>query len=664
MAVPADANRTARTRPPGDKMSCVLIQGGDLMLFTPTRPYRAVFRSAVLLLAALALSGMVAGPAAARRPLTETDLFKFIWVADPQISPDGRRVAFVRVTVNAKKDGYDTALCVAATDGSEPPRPFTSGPRDVSPRWSPSGRQLAFLRAKEGGAPQIHLLEATGGGEARAVTDLPGGAGAFAWSPDGRTLAFASETSPKDLERKKAGKKDDEYESDVRVITQSGYRQNGGGYPDPLHPGHLWTVEVPADASAPVPEPRQVTHGDLADGDPIWSPDGATLYFVANRVADPAYGGPHADLYSVPARGGEMVKVIDLGGQVEDAVPSPDGTRLALLGEAHGTPERFYNLPSLFVADRAADRSWSRPRNLTGDLAVDDDLSGDQHAPRGGSSSAAAWSRDQRTLYVGVAERGRTNLKKVDLATGKVTPLTSGDHEVVAFTATPDAARFALVISSPTAIGDIWTLDTASGRLSQLTRFNDPLFAEIDLSPPEELVYKSFDGREIQAWVQKPPGFDPQKKYPLILDIHGGPNAAYGWTFDHEFQWMAAKGYVVLYPNPRGSTSYGLEFANVIQYHYPGDDYQDLMAGVDELVKRGYIDPRRLGVTGGSGGGILTNWIIGHTDRFAAAVSQRSIADWSSFWYTTDFTLFTPRWFRGAPWEAPEDFRALSPITY
>jgi dipeptidyl aminopeptidase/acylaminoacyl peptidase len=164
--------------------------------------------------------------------------------------------------------------------------------------------------------------------------------------------------------------------------------------------------------------------------------------------------------------------------------------------------------------------------------------------------------------------------------------------------------------------------------------------------------------------VLRPPGFDPAKKYPLILDIHGGPHSAYGWTFDHEFQWMAAKGYLVLYPNPRGSTSYGQDFGNIIQYHYPGDDYKDLMAGVDELLKRGYIDPAKLGVTGGSGGGILTNWIITQTDRFKAAVAQRSIADWSSFWYTADFTLFTRSWFKGAPFEDPEDYRARSPITY
>jgi dipeptidyl aminopeptidase/acylaminoacyl peptidase len=190
------------------------------------------------------------------------------------------------------------------------------------------------------------------------------------------------------------------------------------------------------------------------------------------------------------------------------------------------------------------------------------------------------------------------------------------------------------------------------------------LFTRLSLTEPETIWYKSFDGRRIQAWLQRPPDFQAGKKYPLILDIHGGPHSAYGYVFDHEFQWMAAKGYVVLYPNPRGSTSYGQEFGNIIQYHYPGDDFKDLMAGVDELIARGWVDPEKLGVTGGSGGGVLTNWTVGHTDRFKAAVSQRSIADWTGFWYTADFSQFTPFWFRGAPWQQEADFKERSPITY
>jgi dipeptidyl aminopeptidase/acylaminoacyl peptidase len=222
------------------------------------------------------------------------------------------------------------------------------------------------------------------------------------------------------------------------------------------------------------------------------------------------------------------------------------------------------------------------------------------------------------------------------------------------------------VVSTPTRINDLFVLDrtTSDATPKQLTHVNDELFSKLNLTEPEEIWYDSFDGKHIEGWVQKPPNFDSHKKYPLILNIHGGPHVAYGYVFDHEFQWMAAKGYVVLYPNPRGSTTYGQEFGNIIQYHYPGDDYKDLMAGVDELIKLGYIDDKKLGVTGGSGGGLLTNWVVGQTNRFAAAVAQRDIASWEDWWYSGDFTLFQPNWFKVPPFEDPQEYRAHSPINF
>jgi dipeptidyl aminopeptidase/acylaminoacyl peptidase len=186
----------------------------------------------------------------------------------------------------------------------------------------------------------------------------------------------------------------------------------------------------------------------------------------------------------------------------------------------------------------------------------------------------------------------------------------------------------------------------------------------VTLSEPEEIWYSSFDGKKIQGWILKPPSFDRSQKYPLILQIHGGPHAAYGNSFTHEFQWMAAKGYVVLFTNPRGSSNYGQDFGNIIQFRYPGDDYKDLMAGVDEILKKGYVDESRMGVTGGSGGGLLTNWVVTQTPRFKAAVSQRDISDWTNFWYTSDFWLYNPTWFRKAPFQDPGDFAQRSPITF
>ena len=255
-------------------------------------------------------------------------------------------------------------------------------------------------------------------------------------------------------------------------------------------------------------------------------------------------------------------------------------------------------------------------------------------------------------------------LGSFDVSTGKETDVTASNEAIVSFRATPDATNFALLISTPTQSAISFGLISRGHAANNSLTLTTSLFSKLNLTEPEEMWYTSFDGKKIHAWIQKPPDFDANKKYPLILNIHGGPHAAYGWVFDHEFQWMAAKGYVVLYPNPRGSTTYGQDFGNIIQYHYPGDDYKDLMIGVDELVKRGYIDEKKMGVTGGSGGGLLTDWTVGHTTRFAAAVAQRDIASWADWWYTADFTLFQATWFKAAPFEDPEDFKARSPITY
>jgi dipeptidyl aminopeptidase/acylaminoacyl peptidase len=625
-------------------------------------------RVRLVLCATILLAGTVLA-AADKRPIAETDLFRFTWVGDPRISPDGTRVAFVRVSVTKDKSGYDTALWVAPADGSGAPRAFTNGPRDASPRWSPDGKWIVFTRAggKDSRTAQLYLISSEGG-EARALTDLPRGAGSPEWSPDGKTIAFTSTTNDKDLAKKarkdarKGGETepDDDRESDVRVITRAVYRFNERGYLDPERPAHVWTVTMPGQEPG-LPTPKQLTRGPFDEGGLTWSPDGDEVLFTSNRNKEPYYHPSDSDIHAVAAGGGEPRRVASIDGQIGAFAFSPDGRRIALRGTPNGNPVRSYDQPDLFVVDRAAAQA---PRNLTTgyDYDVVSGLAGDQRAPRGGGSSGVVWTKDGDIVVV-TAERGRANLVRFDAATGKASPLTTGDQEVMGFSATPDASRLALVVSTPTAVGDLFVLDAASGRQRQLTRFNDALFSELRLTAPEEVTYASADGMKIQAWVQKPPDFDPSKKYPLILNIHGGPHAAYGYTFVHEFQWMAAKGYVVLYPNPRGSSAYGQQFGNVIQYAYPGDDYKDLMAGVDELIRRGTVDPQHLGVTGGSGGGILTNWVITQTNRFAAAVAQRSISDWSAFWYTADFASFQRTWFRGAPWEDPTDFAARSPIT-
>jgi dipeptidyl aminopeptidase/acylaminoacyl peptidase len=609
----------------------------------------------------LAVALVAAAPrTAVRRPMTETDLYKFTWIADPQISPDGTTVAFVQITVNEKDNKYEHALYTVPAAGTAAPHRITSGTRDLSPRWSPDGKWIAFVRPDEKDVSQIFLLPMDGG-EARVLTTIPKGASSPVWSPDGRTIAFSSTTTVDDLKKPDSAAKP-EKKSDVKVITRAIYRANGNpAYVDPDRHAHIWTVPV---GGADKADPKAITSGDFDERGAQWSPDGAWLYFVSDRVAESYYTGGDTDLYRVQAAGGTIQRIASIDGPIGSFSPSPDGKRIAFVGTFSGKPVRSYSQPDLWVVDAARD---SAAKNLTEayDYDVMGGIGGDQSAPRGEQPKPIVWSRDGASVLISSAEKGSSNFRRVTIATGRIDPVTEGAHDVVAYTASRDGI-VAATMSTQTNIGDIAIVKpgAAPQNPALITHVNDALFGEIAQSEPEEIWYPSFDGRRIQGWILKPSDFDASKKYPMILEIHGGPHSAYGNVYTHEFQWMAAKGYVVLFTNPRGSTSYGQEFGNLIQFRYPGDDYKDLMAGVDELVKRGYVDANRLGVTGGSGGGLLTNWTVTQTQRFKAAVAQRDIADWYGFWFTADFTLFQPTWFRKAPWEDPDDFHARSPITH
>ncbi len=630
------------------------------------------FRVSLLLVIVVSLG---APALAQKRNITEKDLFNFVWIGDPQVSPDGSRVAFVRTTVNEKKDGYNTAIWIVTTANGET-RQLTNGPRDTTPRWSPDGKFLVFVRAPEISGrtePSQLFMLAMAGGEPFQFTTLPRGAGGPQWSPDGKMILFYNSATAEELAKAAARNAraepnaspspspSPERESDVRVINRAVYRANNAGYLDFKHPNHIWVVTAPKTGDEKV-TPKQLTKGKFDDGGAVWARDSSRIYFESDFTDEPYYELPRTDIYSIAVTGGEPSKLTSFDMGAGAFAVSPDGKQLAFTASV-AQPVRSYSQPDLWVMDLA---SGAKPRNLTAnfDFDIGGGLTGDNVAPRGGGGNLPIWSSDGRSINMLYVKEGKANVGSFDVATGKQTDVTTGNHAVVNYRAVPDASKFVLLISTPTRIGDLYWLDRISGQPRQLTRLNEELFSKLNLTEPEEIWHTSFDGKKIQAWVQKPPDFAANKKYPLILNIHGGPHAAYGFIFDHEFQWMAAKGYVVLYPNPRGSTSYGQDFGNIIQHNYPGDDYKDLMAGVDELVKRGYIDEKKLGVTGGSGGGLLTNWTITQTTRFAAAVSQRDIASWSDWWYTADFTLFQPSWFKAPPFEDPEDYRRRSPITY
>jgi dipeptidyl aminopeptidase/acylaminoacyl peptidase len=593
------------------------------------------------------------------------DLLKFVWVADPQISPDGTKIAFTRVHVDEEEDEYRTSIWLIETGAPEgtAPRALTTGPFDSQPRWAPDGSRLAFVRRKAskepGEAAQLCVLPMTGG-EPATLTLLKKGASAPAWSPDGTRIAFLSETNPAlddDLARKKPKNEPG------RIVTKPVFRWNDQGFIDPEHPAHLWVIGAEGGA------PRRLTRGEHPVQSPAWSRDGRWIHFLADARAEPWFAQDEQVLYAVPADLAEAAEApawtvaARIHGPIAAYAEGPDG-RFVAIGDLRPEAPRSADPARLFVFDGPWPRSAGRALSEAIDFDFGDTVSGDQHAPRGGGAQPLGFSADGRHVYSVVVRHGAAMLARVAVEGAALEELTPPHLEVQCGSATPGGTRFALAIGGLESPGDLYVYDANTRALRCLWRPNAALLAEAKLGDVEEVWYDAFDGRKIQGWIVKPRDFDPAKRYPMILEIHGGPHVPYGVGFFHEFRVLAAAGYVVLYTNPRGSTSYGLEFANCIQYRYPGDDYRDLMAGVDLLVARGAADPARLGVTGGSGGGLLTNWCIIQNDRFAAALTERCVSDWAGMYYSSDFTLFTAIWFRKPPFEGLDEYLERSPIHF
>jgi dipeptidyl aminopeptidase/acylaminoacyl peptidase len=631
-----------------------------------------------------------------KRSITEKDIFGFTWIGDTQLSPDGSRAAYVQTTVNVKRDGYDTAIYLLDTaQPMTPARRLTNGPHDAQPRWSPDGTQLAFTRAVEkDGKPQpaqLYMLSLAGG-EPVEVSAMEKGVGSPQWAPNGTCIAVLSETpivpEPKtEKSDKKDATKAEEHKSDVRIITKAVYRNNGSGYIDTKDAEQLYLFYAAKIGSKPV-TPWQMTAGRFPVGEFAWHPSSSNIYYTSEHVDEPYYDLPHNEIYSLGVSADGVTKdekappplstlVAKLTFDASGLAISPDGKRIAFHGDDQPLAKpRSHQQADLFVMD--IDPMQAAPaippvHNLTVnyDYEVGGGVGGDNTAPRGGGRGGLVWTSDGKSLIDVVGKQGSALLVSIDAKTGAVKELTAEKQAVVGFAVKPDATKMLALISTPVNIGDLFSVAAdGSKQQTQLTDVNKALFSQLNLTMPEDMQVtptanpKDIAGSKIESFVQLPPDFDKGKKYPLILNIHGGPHSAYGWVFDHEMQWMAAKGYVVVYPNPRGSTTYGQQFANVIQHNYPGDDFHDLMDCVDAVVKLGYVDPAKMGVTGGSGGGLLTDWTVTQTGRFKAAVSQRDITDWTNWWYTADFTLFQPTWFEGAPFDKVEEFKKYSPITY
>ncbi len=574
-----------------------------------------------------------------------TDVFELEIAADPQISPDGSRVAYVRRSMDIMSDQARSNIWIVSANGRDH-RPLLSGTDSyTSPRWSPDGDRLAYVASAEGRGAELYLRWMDSG-QTALLSNLPESPDDIAWSPDGSQIAFTSfvrSEGPK-LATPPEAPEGAEWAPPFIVIDSLNYRADGRGY---LETGNTHIFVIPADGGTP----RQLSSGDYNHGGPLaWSPDGESIVFSSNREDDWEFNRRNTELWSIDVADGELQQLTNRFGPDTSATYSADGKRLAYLG--YDDKKMGYHNVNVYVMNVRD----GAVRELTTEF--DRSIADVQWA--GSSNRLYVQYDDYGKRHIGVLSMdGEVNSIADDVGSTSIgRPYTSGGFSVA------NSGAYAYSAGRPDRPADV-----AAGRrdaaASRLTSLNEDLLAHKTLGEVEEITWQSSVGDYgVQGWVVTPTGFDPAQKYPLILEIHGGPFAAYGPHFSAELQLYAAAGYVVLYTNPRGSTSYGYDFANEIHHNYPGQDYDDLMSGVDAVIARGYINEDQLFVTGGSGGGVLTSWIVGKTDRFAAAVVAKPVINWTSMALYSDIHTMIPQyWFDKFPWEDQEAYWRRSPLS-
>ena len=606
-----------------------------------TRPF---FRLLIGALLTLTYSTAMHAAVDSTKTLQLSDVFELEFVTDPQISADGSQVVYVRNFLDIMQDRKLSNLWIINTDDKDH-RQLTSGNvSHSSPRWSPDGKRLLYL-ADEDGSSQLYIRWMDTGQSAK-LSNLIESPGNIAWSPDGKWIAFTMFVPQEQEPFAKMPKPPEgaEWAEPVRYIDRMTYRSDGEGF---LEHGYTHVFVLPAEGGTP----RQLTSGDFDHNSQLsWSPDGRALIFSANRLENWEFDPENSEVYEVLVADGSITQLTNRKGPDGGPVVSPNGKRIAYLG--FDDKRRIYEVTKLYVMDR----DGNNVKLISADLDR--------------SVMAPVWSQNGKRIFFLYHDQGNTKLASVDLK-GKVEvhaenvggtsldrPFPGGSFSLA------KNGDFAFTESRPNYPADL-AIGSMRRQATRITQLNKDLFEHKQLATLEEIWYKSSaDNRDIQGWIVKPADFDPTKKYPLILEIHGGPVNNYGDRFAPEFQLYAAAGYVVLYTNPRGSNGYGDEFSNLIHHNYPGEDYDDLISGVDAVIARGYIDDNNLFVTGGSGGGVLSSWIIGKTDRFNAAVVVNPVINWTSFVLTSDgANYFYKYWFSGFPWEHQEQYWKRSPLS-
>ncbi len=585
---------------------------------------------------ALALALFLAGPAAAQESIQTLTLDMYLdWerVSDPRLSPDGKQIVYTRGWVDKVNDRWRSSLWIMNADGSKQ-RKLLDG---SSARWSPDGTRIAFVAQGEPRGSQIFVRWMDAEGAVTQITRLDESPSDIAWSPDGKWIAFtmlvpAQERWPIALPARPEGAR---WTENPRIVTRLDYRQDRVGF---TREGYRHIFIVPADGGTP----RQLTSGDWDHNGVEWTPDGKEILFTSLRIPEAEYAWRESEIYAVNVETGAIRQLTTRKGPDRSPVVSPDGRLVAYIG--NDWTDDTYVEAKLYIMGI----DGSNPRMIAEEM--------------GSAPGNVTWAPDGSGVYFNASMKGAQNLYFASVD-GRVRPVTEGAH-MLNVTDIGRNGRAVGVKSAPHEPGDVVAFDLRRPRdIQRLTAVNDDVLAGVTLGEVEEIWYESFDGLRIQGWIVKPPQFDPSRKYPLMLDIHGGPHAMYNVGFSFARQEHAANGYVVLYTNPRGSSGYGSAFGNAIKYDYPNKDFHDLMAGVDAVIAKGYIDERNMFVFGCSGGGVLTAWVVGHTDRFAAASSNCPVINWLSFVGTTD----GPNWYRNfekMPWEDPSEHLRRSPLMY
>ncbi|MBK6488877.1 MAG: S9 family peptidase [Gemmatimonadetes bacterium] len=584
---------------------------------------------------ALALAMFLAAPLAAQPRSDRLGIEQYLdWedVQSPRLSPDGKQVIYTRRWIDKLNDRWESSLWTMGVDGTRNRFLVNGG----SVEWSPDGQRIAYIASGEPAGSQIFVRWMDAEGAVSQVTRVSEGPSDIQWSPDGKSIAFRMMVPFREQWNLAvpAAPKGAKWVEPPRVVTRLDYRQDRVGFNDG---GYNQVFVVSADGGTP----RQLTSGEWDHGAPQWMPDGTSIVFTADRVQDAEYRWRESDIYRVDVTSAQITQLTQRKGPDQQPTPSPDGKLIAFTG--YDSTDASWIDSKLYVMNA----DGSNRREISGTL---------DRSPQG-----LMWAPDGTGLYFNVENEGSRNLYVASL-TGQVRPVTNGTHVLTV----SDIGKSGVVLgtlSTPVKPNDVVTFTLQRPDPRQLTSINDDVLTGKKLATTEEIWYTSKDGMRIQGWIVKPPDFNASRKYPLMLEIHGGPHSMYNVGFSFARQEHVGNDFVLLYTNPRGSTGYGSAFGNAIKNAYPDKDFDDLMVGVDSVINRGFVDTKRLYVFGCSGGGVLTAWIVGHTDRFAAASSNCPVTNWMSFVGTTD----SPGWYRNFAkpfWEDPSEHLRRSPIMY